>query len=92
MFLTNKSIRYCAAPYGLIAEIPQATECIPATNLPLDKNGNQQFWAQPWDGMVQQEESWHRNYGFLLSFEDVEECVCSYCQSPEECVCNPDDY
>ena len=64
---TKKEIRYKSAPYGHIAIIPKGTPVIPADNLP--QGG---YWAEPWSGMNEQEESWQRNYGFHLTDEEVE--------------------
>ena len=64
---TKRSIEYKAAPYGTVAVIPAGTRVIPATNLP----GSGQFWAMGWRGMTDTERSWHRNYGYLLTQEDV---------------------
>jgi hypothetical protein len=63
----KNDIRYTTAPYGYIATIPAGTPVIPATNLP--KPG--QYWAEPWEGMSDQAESWHRTYGFLLDSSQV---------------------
>jgi hypothetical protein len=56
-----------AAPYGHIATIPAGMPVIPATNLPEANR----YWAEPWDNMTPAQESWERNYGFLLSQEEV---------------------
>ena len=47
--------------------VPIGTEVIPATNLP--EKG--MFWAEPWQNMSEEAESWSRNYGFLLTKEDI---------------------
>lgn len=65
---TTKDIVYRSPTYGLIGTIPAGTEVSPATNLP---NTNGCFWAEPWEGMTEKEESWSRNYGFLVT-ENVE--------------------
>jgi hypothetical protein len=49
--------------------IPKGTECKPATNLP-DKA---LYWVEPWEGMSEGDESWIRNYGFLVTADEVEE-------------------
>ena len=69
---TKSAIEYRPAPYGLIATIPAATPVIEATNLPKDDQGHMQYWAEAWHGMTEQAVSWHENYGFLISAEDVE--------------------
>ena len=66
--LTNQSIEYRARPYGYIATIPAGTPVIPATNLP-DKG---KYWAELWDGMTEEEDSWFRNYGFLIDESEVD--------------------
>lgn len=72
MFKTNKDIEYKAAPYGKIAVIPKGTEVYEATNLPQEE-GKKQYWAEPWDGMDEQAESWQRNYGFLIEADEIDE-------------------
>ncbi len=49
------------------ANIPAGTLVIPATNLP--EKGK--YWAEDWPGMNETEESWGRNYGFLLEGYEV---------------------
>lgn len=66
--VTKQNITYTVAPYGFIATIPKGVEVIPATNLPE----KEKFWVEPWDGMSESEESWFRNYGFLLNENDIE--------------------
>lgn len=63
---TRETIEYHAAPYGKVATIPAGTPVIPADNLP---DGG--WWAEPWEGMSEAEESWERNYGFLLDDSEV---------------------
>lgn len=65
---TTKAIEYNCAPYGHIATIPAGTELIPASNLP---NGG--YWAEPWEGMSEEAESWMNNYGFHITDEDLAE-------------------
>lgn len=65
---TTKPIEYHAAPYGLIATIPAGTKVEKATNL----EGEGLFWAQNWRGMTDQQKSWARNYGFLLTIGEIE--------------------
>ena len=67
MLVTNKPIDYQSAPYGHIATIPAGTSVVPATNLP--KKGL--YWAEPWEGMTEEEQSWQRGYGFLIDSSDV---------------------
>ena len=72
MLVTNQTIKYQAAPYGLIAVIPKGTPVIPASNLPGRPT---RFWAEPWEGMSESAESWFRNYGFLIERDQVEVMV-----------------
>ena len=61
-------IPYAAFPYGTIATIPAGTPVVPATNLP--EGG---YWVdEEWDGMTDEQQSWMRNYGFLVTDEEVE--------------------
>jgi hypothetical protein len=75
---TNKPIHYSTAPYGLIAVIPEGTELTPASNLP---DGG--WWAEKWEGMSEEAEAWHRNYGFHITHDDLlwkrpdGKCVCA---------------
>jgi len=71
MLMTNKEIPYQVASYGTVAVIPAGTRCEPALNLPCLPNGNGRFWACPWEGMSDRAESWQRNYGFLIEYEDI---------------------
>lgn len=71
---TNKPIDYAAAGSLFSCTIPQGTPVTEATNLPPDADGNTQYWAEDWPGMTPEEESWGRNYGFVISKEDVELC------------------
>lgn len=64
---TKRLIEYKAAPYGHIATIPEGTPVTEAKNLP--EKG--QFWVQRWEGMDEKAESWQRNYGFLVSQDEV---------------------
>ena len=66
--VTSREIDYKAAPYGHVATIPAGTPVQPADNLP--EGG---YWAEDWEGMTDGEESWGRNYGFLLSDDEVED-------------------
>lgn len=66
---TKTVTEYKAVPYGQIATIPQGTPVIEATNLPPEDG--KQYWAEAWEGMDEQAELWHRNYGFLLSADEV---------------------
>lgn len=71
MLRTKKEIDYKSAPYGRIATIPMGTPVVRATNLPeKDK-----YWCEAWsEEMNEQEDGWLRNYGFLLSEDEVEDC------------------
>jgi len=67
--VTKNEIRYDVVPYGHIATIPAGTPVIPASNLP--DNNQPRYWAEPWAGIPETEESWCRNYGFLLQADEV---------------------
>jgi hypothetical protein len=67
---TKSDIEYRAAPYGLIAVIPRGTPVVEAKNLPAEHGPR--WWALPWEAMSEAEESWMRNYGFLLESSEVE--------------------
>jgi len=54
-------------PYGYKAVIPKGTPVIPATKLPEPA-----YWAEPWEGMSDADESWMRNYGFMVLRNEVE--------------------
>ncbi len=104
MFKTNKQIDYSVPGNGLIAIIPTGTVCMLATNLPYDRNGNPQYWVAELPEQFKGHliaESWHRNYGFLIAFEDVTKegsygpadvCPsCQYVHAPgESCVMEPE--
>ena len=65
---TKYKIPYAAFPYGTIATIPAGISVVPATDLP--EGG---YWVdEEWDGMTDEQQSWMRNYGFLLTDEEVE--------------------
>lgn len=66
-FVTTEDIEYRAAPYGLIAVIPKGTPVTPARNLPEPNT----FWVEQWKGMSDKAEGWIRNYGFLVSRDQV---------------------
>ena len=68
MKITAKEIVYKGIPYGYIATIPKGTKVVEATNLP----GKGQYWAEKWKDMTIEAEAWYRNYGFLLSEDEVE--------------------
>ncbi len=70
--VTAEAIEYRAAPYGLIAVIPKGTTVVEVRNLPA-ANGPR-WWALRWPGMTESEESWLRNYGFLLEDREVKAC------------------
>lgn len=65
---TKYEIEYHCGWVGNIL-IPKDTPAIRATNLP--KADGIWYWAEPWTGMSETAESWHRNYGFLLSKNEV---------------------
>jgi len=68
MLVTNKDIEYQAAPYhGIIATIPKGTPVTLATNI----DSTDEYWVGRWEGMSDIAMSWKRNYGFLVSDEDV---------------------
>ncbi len=69
MKATSKEIDYKGIPCGKTMTIPKGTPVIEATNLPYDGA----YWCEPWEGMTDEEESWQRNYGFMVSEEEVEE-------------------
>lgn len=70
MLVTKKNIHYTPPCFmSTNMNIPKGTEVVPADNL-TEKN---RYWAKPWEGMTQEEESWYRNYGFLLYAYEVEE-------------------
>ncbi len=69
---TRSDIEYRAAPYGFIAVIPKGTAVVEAKNLPSKKGPR--WWALQWPGMKESEESWLRNYGFLLEDREVKAC------------------
>lgn len=50
------------------AHIPAGTPVTPADNLP----GIEKYWVEAWENMTETEESWLRNYGFLIRIEDVD--------------------
>ena len=66
---TKKEMKYTM--YDKQATIPAGTKCIPATNLPYGTKNRLKYWAEPWKGMTEEEESWQRNYGFLLYQHEV---------------------
>ena len=61
---TTKPILYRATPYLWTALIPAGTRIHPASNLPSTKP--KRYWVESWAGMTMEEESWNRNYGFLI--------------------------
>lgn len=68
---TDRTIQYKAAPHpGVIANIPEGTEVMPATNLP--EFNRIQWWVKDWPGMDETARSWARNYGFGIGDYDVE--------------------
>lgn len=70
MLKTKRDIEYRAAPYpGVIATIPKGTWVYLASNLPHPPWA---YWAQEWDDMSEQAQSWMETYGFLIEEEDIE--------------------
>lgn len=63
---TQADIRYHHV-FAIDVVIPKGTSVIPANNLPMTGR----YWAEPWPGMSEEAQSWHRNYGFLLELEEV---------------------
>lgn len=63
---TVKEIQYCCAYYKTMV-IPKNTPVIPATNLPEPDL----YWCEEWPGMNEYEQSWHRNYGFLIKQNEI---------------------
>ena len=47
--------------------IPAGTPVRPADNLP----GEGRYWVEDWDGMTEADQSWARNYGFLVESDEV---------------------
>ena len=69
---TSKNIRYHISGSGNTV-IPKGTAVFPADNLPLSlDDGLPRYWAEPWEGMSDDEASWERNYGFLIHPDEVE--------------------
>lgn len=64
-----EAVEYKSACHVTVATIPAGTKCRLATNLPAEDG--LRYWALPWEGMTERERSWHRNYGFLLTVEDI---------------------
>jgi len=65
---TKYKIPYASFPYGTIATIPAGISVTPAIDLP--EGG---YWVdEEWDGMTDEQQSWMRNYGFLVTDEEVE--------------------
>lgn len=58
---------------GFTTVIPRHAKCIPATNLPNSET-DLRYWVEGWEGMSDADESWARNYGFLLDACEVETC------------------
>ena len=69
---TKHAIEYQSVPSPIKMHIPKGTPVIEASNLP-SHDGQKRYWAEPWDGMTEWEESWQRTYGFLLEAEEIEE-------------------
>tara|TARA_Y100000401_G_scaffold113236_1_gene113662 strand:- start:293 stop:502 length:210 start_codon:yes stop_codon:yes gene_type:complete len=63
---TKKETEYRVMPYGKVATIPAGTPVVPADNVP--EGG---YWVLPWRGMDEAVKSWHRNYGFRVSADEV---------------------
>ena len=66
---TVKPIDYREAPYGHITTIPAGTTVTRARNLPASDGVH--YWSKGWRGMDRNARSWQRNYGFLLTLEEV---------------------
>lgn len=66
---TKTDINYALPWLGGTVLIPKGTPVIPATNLP--EEDGPQYWAEPWPGMGVVAESHQRNYGFLITAEEV---------------------
>ena len=71
MKVTKHSIPYREAPYPYLHIIPKGTPVRPASNLPGEPG--EQYWAEPWENMTEESESWQRTYGFLLAADKVED-------------------
>lgn len=69
---TKENIVYKYYPYGEVV-IPKGTKVIPATNLPA--TSDIKYWCEAWDGIEYDNIalSWHRNYGFGLTSDEVVE-------------------
>ena len=65
---TKHEIKYHSPHGGKIATIPKGTPVKLAGNMPFIS-----FWCEPWEGMTDEQESWQRNYGFLIDPDEVEE-------------------
>lgn len=70
LYYTAEEIEY--RPAGTLQRftIPRGNQVIPADNLP--ESDPPQFWACEWEGMDEAAASYARNYGFLLSDDEVE--------------------
>jgi hypothetical protein len=67
--VVNEDLKYRASWGHRTFHIPAGTPVIPASNLPDE--GLKRYWVEPWEGMTEEEESWQRNYGFLVTEEEV---------------------
>ena len=65
---TKKETEYRVMPYGKVATIPAGTPVVPAANLP---DGG--YWVLPWSEMDEATKSWHQNYGFRVTADEVTE-------------------
>ena len=63
---TKKETEYRVMPYGKVATIPAGTPVVPAANL---SDGG--YWVLPWSGMDEATKSWHQNYGFRVTADEV---------------------
>ena len=63
---TKSAIEYRSAPYYYTTTIPAGTPVTPASNLP--QGG---WWVGLWEGISDQDAAWQRNYGFLVTDEEV---------------------
>ena len=65
---TSKDIQFHPV-FGVAATIPKGTRVTPATNMPRDSHIK--YWAEPWEGMSPQAQSWQRTMGFGLTRVDL---------------------
>ena len=70
-YITVRPIPYRPVNHLFRTVIPAGTTVVEATNLPSGIEEGKRYWAEPWDNMTDEEDSWHRNYGFLLTEEEL---------------------